>query len=169
MIEASARSTYPAACTRYYTQNMLEQGTKLKGAAAVSACETQISEEPSPSEVVGVSKVEVDGEEGSAEVSYGAGSFGESTVSYDLAYRDNAWKLDEMTAFPVFDRGAVLLESGRAMYRRARTPAELDAAACALERLEELDDASLQDLLLNPSPQPLLEIGKACEPRSASV
>lgn len=169
MIEASARTTGPAACTLYYTQDLLEQSTKLRGEAAVSACEEDLRDEPSPSDAVVVSQLEVDGEEGSADVAYRGGPFDGQTVRYALAHRDGAWKLDQMVAFPVFDRKAMLRESARAAYDRSHTPAELDATACGVERLRELSDAALQELLLSRSPQPLLDIAKACEPSSASA
>jgi len=38
-----------------------------------------------------------------------------------------------------------------------------------MKRLRSLDDAALQELLLDPLPEPLVEIARACEIRSASV
>lgn len=169
MIEASALATGPAACALYYTQDLLEQSTKVQGEAALAACEADLRDEPTPADAVSVSKLEVDGEEGSADVAYRGGPFDGQTVRYALARGDGSWKLDEMLAFPVFDRESMLRQSARAAYDRSHTPAELDATACGLERLRELSDAALQELLLSRSPQPLLDIARACEPRSAAL
>ena len=68
----------------------------------------------------------------------------------------------------MFDREAFILEFGREIMGRAHTPAQARASACMIGSFG-IDDAALEALLLDPSPQPILDLARPCEPRSTSV
>jgi len=169
MFDELQASSDPGACSRYFTQNLLEQASKRRGRAAVLSCEEQVLEDPSPDEEMTVSGIEVDGGEGTADVASEGGTFDGQKIRYRLVEQDGAWKVDEMLEFIVFDRDKLILEMGRSWYRDARTRAELDAVSCSIDRLLEADDAALQEVFLGRTMQPLLELVQACEPRSAAV
>lgn len=169
VIEASATSTDPADCRRYATINMLEQSTKVQGEAAVRACEEAKLEAHELPTVVEVTRIEIDGDEATAQVATVDGAYSEQEPKIALVEEDGSWKEDEVLEFAGFDREAFLLEFGREIMSRARTAAHAQANACALRQFERLGDSELEAVLLDPSQEAINDLVRACEPRSASA
>jgi hypothetical protein len=169
VIEASATSTNPADCRRHSTMNSLERSFKVQGRAAVRACEESKLEPRDLPSAVEVTRIEIDGDEATAQVASVDGPYEEQEVVIALVEEEGSWKEDDVLEFAVFDREAFILEFGRDVMDGARTPAQVRASACVIDQLERFDDAELEALLLDPSPQPILDLARPCEPRSASV
>ena len=169
VIEASATSTDPADCLRYATLNMLEQTAKVQGEAAVRVCEeTKRQDWPLPSAVT-VTRLEIDGGSASAQVAYTGGLFSAQVPVISLVEEDGSWKEDEILEFAEFDRDAFVLEFGRELLRGARSAAEVDAFRCMVRELNARDREELEQLVLDPSPQPLLDLAMACEGSSQTL
>ncbi len=169
VIAASATSRDPVDCRRYNTLHSLEQAFKLQGDAALQACEqTKLEDRELPTGVE-VTKIEVDGDRATARVASVGGPYEEQEPLVALSREDGTWKEDEIVEFVVFDREAFVLEFGREALGEAQTAAEADAYACVVGRMDQLGDAELEAVLLDFSPQPLLDLVQPCEPRSAST
>lgn len=168
-ITAATMSRDPADCRRYATQKMLEQAFKARGAAAVEACEESMLEDRERPTAVEVTKIKVDGDEATAQVDTVGGEFSEQEVLIALIKEDGNWMEDELLGFAVFDREAFLLESGRQLMEEVETRAQANASACVIGQMERLSDAELEELLLDPSPKPFLDLARPCEPRSQAV
>lgn len=169
VIEASAMSTYPADCTRYATLNLLEQNTKMRGRAAVVACEEGALEGSSTPDAVWPRDIEVDGERATARVAIEGGPSGGQTVDMALVEVDGQWKVHELLSFAIFDREQMVLETGRKMLEKVSSAEEADVVTCIIGELEKLSDADLEALALDPSLEPVLDLLRPCEPRSESV
>jgi len=169
VIAASATSTNPADCRRYGTMNMLERSFKVQGQAAVRACEESKLEVRDLPTAVEVTRIEIDGADATAQVASVGGLYPEQEVVIALVEEDGSWKEDSALEFALFDREAFILEFGREIMGNARTPAQAQASACLIGRMERLSDAELEALLLGPSPQPIADLARPCEPRSEAL
>jgi hypothetical protein len=165
----ASNSNDPADCSRYSTLKMLEQSTKLEGDAAIGGCEQVATESwPLASELT-VTDVEVDGAEATAHVAFEGAAYDGQTFAVALVERDGRWKVDGITAFVVFDRERMIRQWGRLLLSRAVTPGEVDVFRCMASRLDILDDEGLEALVLDPSPEPLLQLSQSCEPGRQSA
>jgi len=72
LIEVTAITTNPAACTSYFTLKFVEQVTKVPGPRAIEACQASMREEPAADSVT-VSEIEVDGNRGAVVAAYEGG------------------------------------------------------------------------------------------------
>lgn len=168
-ITASATSRDPADCRRYRTQGMLEQSAKARGEEAVEACEESVLEGWERPTAVKVTRIEIDGDEATAQVATVGGAYSEQEVLIALVEEGDKWMEDEFLGFAEFNREAYLLESGREIMERARTRAHANANACVIGLMEQLSDAEIEALLIDPSPQAFEDFVRPCEPRSASA
>lgn len=167
-IEAAAFDADPAGCRRYATQKLLEQTYKEQGERVFRRCEEDVDEDM-PTAVT-VTRIEVDGNEATAQVAYdGDRDYVGLVMILALVKRDGRWLEDEVTEFVEFDADAVVMNWGRQMLRRAPSGVEARASACVIERLDDLDDEQFEALLLNPSYQPVMELARPCEPHSDGV
>jgi hypothetical protein len=169
VIEASATSRNPADCRRHSTMHMLERTFKVQGQAAVRTCEESKLEVRDLPTAVEVTRIEIDGADATAQVDSVDGPYDEQEVVIALVEKNGSWKEDDVLEFAVFDREAFILEFGREIMENAGTPAQAQASACVIGQLEKFDDAELEALVLDPSPQPILDLARPCEPRSSSA
>jgi len=146
---------------------MLEQATKVRGEVAIEACEETMLEDWERPTSVEVTRIEVDGDEATAQVATVGGVYSEQEVLIALVEEDGTWMEDEFLGFAVFDREAFLLEFGREIMERARTRAHANANACVVGLMEQLSDAEIEAVLVDPSPQVFEDFVRPCEPRSA--
>ena len=169
VIEASATSTDPADCRRYSTLNMLEQAAKVQGEAAVRLCEeSKLEDWPLPT-AVNVTRIQVEGDSASAQVAYVGGLFSEQVPVVALVEEDGRWKEVDVVEFAEFDPDAFVLEFGRELLRGAGSRAEADVLGCMIRALDGSTQEQLEALVIDPSPQPLLDLALSCESRSASA
>lgn len=160
LLEASM-SDDPADCRRLLTRKLMEQSSKERGAAAVRTCEEETETVELPDRV-SVDDVVVDGSEARGDLAFEGSSFDGQELTMALIEDDGSWKVDEMVAFAVFDREAMILETGRELYGRVDRRVEAEAVECFLARLESLGDPGLEALILDPSPEPLLALAEGC-------
>jgi hypothetical protein len=169
VIESAGTRADPADCLRFQTQNMVEQLTKLQGEAAVRACEeAELEDFPLPTAVT-VTKIEVDGDAATAQAAYEGGPFSEQVPVLKLVEEDGEWREDEVLEFAEFDRDAFVLEFGRGLLEKAESQAERRVFGCMVGELDKLDREGLEALIVDPSPQPIVDLTLACEPSSLAV
>lgn len=160
VIETSATSTDPASCAEYSTLLFMEQTTGSEGKAAEKACEESVEEGGNP-ESVSVSKVEVDGEEATADAAFEGGNFGGQTLSVALIEEDGEWKLNEFTGFANFD--AAQLTESLVEQLEEQEGVEPKTISCISEGLEELDEAEFEEMVIENNSQPFVELAEGCE------
>lgn len=166
-ITESATSHFPADCLRLHTLRLLEQTTKQRGRAAVRSCEEDALYGEGPTaKAVTITAVDVDGDRATANVAAAGADFDGQVLKYALV-EDERWKIDQIVEFVQLDREQLILEIGRSAFEQAQRPSDADSASCIVSGLEGLDDDALEDLILDPSPDPLLEFWQRCLPRSA--
>lgn len=168
-ITQSTTNSYPANCLRLHTRALLEQSTKLRGRAAVLACEEEAVAGAPVADRVTVTEIEVDGTEASADVAFEGTAYDGQTLTLALVDDGERWKIARILGFVDLDAGKLAFEIGRAVFEGARTPAETQEARCFLGELERLNPEKLEALIVDPSPNPLLDLLRPCTPRSETV
>lgn len=161
MIEKSATSTDPANCKETQTQQFMEQTSGGSGSEAVKECEQETKNGEDNPEAVNVSKVKVNGEEGTANVEFEGGNFGGQTVEVALVKEEGDWKLNELTGFAKFD--AKQLVGSLAQKLEEEPEIEPRVAGCIIEGLEEAPDNELEALVIENNTQPIVELAESCE------
>ncbi len=106
-IEISATTTDPADCTKFETQQFMEQTAQESGKAAVTKCEEEAEAEEG-AESVSVSSVEVDGSNATAEAALTGGALSGQTLEVGLVKNGDQWQLDEVVKFTEFDRAKLV-------------------------------------------------------------
>lgn len=170
MLVASAKSRDPADCTRYLTMHYLEQMTKLKGRAALEACEEQALDPlvEAPSRVV-VSRVDAGGGSATATVAFTDSVFDAQTVRFALVERDGRWKLHQILGFVDLKAERLVTEVGRELMRELTTPGEAEAGACVVGLLDGMGDRELERLILETTTDRILALLETCVSRSSPL
>lgn len=159
-IETSATSTDPADCTKFATQNFLEQTTQESGPAAAKRCEEEAGEPEGSSESAAVSKLEIEGSEATADVALTGGGFDGQALAVALLKDGDQWKLNEITGFAKFNQ-ARLVETFEKRFSEA---SEISGrtVTCFTEALEEASESEIEELLMSGSSEPIEELAEAC-------
>lgn len=148
MIAASVVETGPESCLKFNTLHFLEEGSDLKGEAAIDACEESALdprfEQPKKADVFWV---QVEEDSATALVVLTGSLLDGQKVRYGFVERDGRWKYDEWLGFADLDSAHLILEAGRAGMLRADSPWEVENIACWLHRMEQMSDRELVDLL----------------------
>ncbi len=169
-IVASLKSDNPEDCTRLLTSHYLEQSTKLKGEAAVTACEEQaVDPHLEMARKVVVSEIEVDSGSAEATVAFTGSGFDGQTVRFALVERDGQWKFHEILSFIDLDAEKLVTEMGREILLRNESPQEIESTSCFIGLLDELSDQALEALVLDPSPEPILALANRCDTRANAL
>ena len=149
VIEYSAASGDPAACTDSQTQAFTEQTTGRTGEAAIKACERDAEESADEAEV---SNVEVDGESATADVTLSGSFFDGQTLSVALVSENDEWLVDEVTGFPEgFNFDAFRASFTEVIVEEEGAPPE--TADCVVGNLEDLSDEELQAVFFGGDPE----------------
>jgi hypothetical protein len=159
-IETSATTTDPSNCTKFETQNFVEQSTDESGSKAVKTCEEEAKNEPeSKAESIEVTEVEVEGSKATANAAVTGGSLEGQTVSIALV-EEEGWKLDELTGFVKFDQGAI----GKVFETQLEKSDELTPAqtTCIVEGIEEAPREEIEGLILSGESKPVEELAEGC-------
>jgi hypothetical protein len=168
-ITESATTSFPADCRRLHTRRSLEQDTKLQGEAAVRACEEDaLYENTQVADGVTVTEIDVDGSRATATVALDGSPLDGQVLTMDLVWSEH-WKLDRIAGFVEFDREKLILGLGRSIFSGAATRGDADIASCLVTQLEALDDTALETLVLDSSPDEIIELFGLCESHSESV
>lgn len=170
LIAAATKSRNPANCTEYLTQHYLEQVAKVRGAAAVSACEEEAVDPQSelPREVT-VSRVDVDGRSAIATVSFKGSVYDGQTVRLALVRRDDGWKFYELLGFVELDAEKLVTGMGRELMLEMESPQEVEAGACIVGLLEEMSPRALEELVLESTLEEILSLADQCTSGADSV
>lgn len=169
-IEEAIFSRDPATCRELYTPALLEQSYDRRGEQALRACEEEAVDPSSePPDRITVPKVEIDGDDATANVSLVGSVLDGQTVTFALVRGADAWKIDRFLGFVGFDREKALLGLGREWLRRAETRAHAYAATCALRQLEGLATQGLEEFFIESDQEEFEDLVRTCTPRSASV
>jgi len=148
MILASMAETGPESCLKFNTLRLLETTTDREGKAAVSACEED-ARDPSleqPTDV-DVSRVETEGDSGSAVLAFRGSILDGQRVQYAFVEREDRWKFDETVGFVDLDATHLVMQMGREGMLHAETPQDAENVACWIGRMERMSDKALEDLL----------------------
>jgi hypothetical protein len=132
----------PARCAEVATQAFLEQVTGRTGKAALVTCEEEAEDPFDKADNAIVSKIELDGSEATAKVSFAGLPGGDQTVSLDLVEEGGQWKLDKVTGYRLAQR-----PTGRKVAKaKARAKGVLTAkeVACVTHRNDEQSRAEAE-------------------------
>lgn len=158
-IETSASSD-PAACTKYQTQNFVEQTSEKSGKAAISECEEEAENGEAP-ESASVSNVEVDGSKATAEAALTGSVFDGQAVEIALVKEGDQWKMNEVVKFTKLDQ-AKLVESFERELSKAANEVNPKGAACFIGALKEADQGEIEELLFGGNEKAFEEFAKNC-------
>jgi hypothetical protein len=160
-IEASATSTDPGECTKFETQQFVEQGAEESGKAALKECEKNATESTGKAKSVVVSKVEVDGSKATANAAVVGGGFDGQTVEIALVKEGDQWKLNEITGFAKLDKTKVA-EIFKREFAKPSSEVSESLGTCVVEGLEEASQSEIEALVLEDSSAPIEELAEAC-------
>ena len=158
-IETSATTSNPADCTKYQTQNFMEQSTSTEGPEAVKQCEAE-AKEKNEAKSVAVSSVEVEGSSASAEAAITGSSFDGQTLEIGLVKEGDQWKLDEVAGFAKLDK-AKLVEALATQFESGGGTSEA-LATCIEEDFEEASQPEIEKDLFGGSSKPIEELAEEC-------
>lgn len=160
----AAEGNDPRNCVRFQTLAFTEQVTKERGAAAIRACE-KAAREPELGDV-STSSYEIRAESGAARVrmSYKGEYFDGQTLEFALVEEGDRWKFDRLVRFVRVNRAKLIAELGANTLREAPSRFGARFTACLVDRLEELGDGQLENLMLGPTWRPLEDIAESCVP-----
>ncbi len=160
VVESSATASDPADCAKYNTLKFMEQTTGQAGAKAEEACEKDAGNSSNP-DSVSVSKIEIDGDEATADAAFEGGNFDGQSLTVALVREDGEWKLNEFKGFASFD--AKKLTDILVKQLEATGEVTPQVISCIAEGLEELDQAKYEEIVVNQDSRPLIEIVESCE------
>ncbi len=160
-IETAATSTDPAVCDETQTLAFMEQTNSGTGKEAEKECEEEAKSGESNPDSVTVSKVEVDGENATADAEFKGGTFDQQTLELALVEEDGDWKLDELAGFAKFDPETLVQAFAEQLEEEPEIEAE--TASCIVEGIEELSKGELEDLVIENNTEPIVEIAESCE------
>jgi hypothetical protein len=158
-IEEATTSTDPAVCTETQTTAFVEQTNSGTGKEALAECEKNTEEGKNNPESVDVKEIEVEGEEGTAQVSFTGGTFDGQTIAVELAQEEGDWKLNEAVEFVSLDRGKLIGGIEGAFEEEGEI--EPAVADCLIEGLEAESGAELEGIVLHGG-EGLAEIAEEC-------
>jgi ABC-type glycerol-3-phosphate transport system substrate-binding protein len=160
-IENAATSTDPAICDETQTLAFMEQTTGEGGKQAEKECEEEAKAGEDQPDSVNVSKVEVDGDNATANAEFKGGSFDAQTLELALVEEDGDWKLDELTGFAKFDSESLV--DAFAEQIEEEPEIEPETASCFIEGIEELSDSELESTIIDSNTEVFGEIAESCE------
>lgn len=170
MLLTALKSDDPEDCTRLLTSHYLEQSTKLKGEAAVTACEEQaVDPNVEIPRKVTVSEVEADSGSATATVAFMGSSFNGQTVRFALVERDGQWKFHEVLGFIDLDAKKLVTEMGREFLLRNESRQEAESTSCFISLLNEMSDQDLEALVLDDSLDRILALANRCYARTDAL
>jgi hypothetical protein len=160
-IRTVTTGTNPADCKKFETQSFMAQNTQSEGAKAVSECEQHAKEVKGNPKSIKVSKVEVDGKKGSADVAFTGGGFDGQIATVALVKEGGQWKLDKTTGFAKLNR-AKLAEQFETELNDPANKISKKAAACFIKAVERDPQPKVEELVLSGSAEPVTKLIESC-------
>ncbi len=159
-IETALTSTDPSACGESRTIGYMEEIGDSTGAEAERECEEAVaSRENLPSSVT-VSKIEIDGEEATAEVALEGGDPDGLVVTIALVEEDGSWKIDEFTDLARLDRDRFTGRIEAEFENKGLGPTEV---RCLVSKLDELPQDEFEEVALTANRETIEKISGECE------
>lgn len=160
-IVRSATTADPANCTEVETRAFVEQSSTESGAAAVEDCEAEAKDASNNAKTVKVTKIKIDGSEGTADAAITGGNFDGQAMSIALVEEDGTWKLDQLTGFAKLDTARLAEVFGEKLEETGELAPE--QTSCIVEGIETASKAEAEELVLSGSSTPLVELAEGCE------
>lgn len=160
-IENAATSTDPSVCSETQTLAFMEQTSGTSGKGAEKECEKEAKAGKGQPESVSVTKVEVDGENATADAAFKGGIFDAQTLELALVEEDGEWKLDELTGFAKLSPESLVKAFAEQIEEEPEI--EPETAACFVEGLEELSSSELESIVVENNTEAFGAIAKGCE------
>jgi ABC-type glycerol-3-phosphate transport system substrate-binding protein len=160
-IENAATSTDPAICNETQTLAFMEQTSGESGKAAEKECEKEAEEGADQPDSVTVSKIEVDGENATADAEFKGGTFDAQTLELALVEEGGDWKVDQLTGFAKFDPESLVNSFAEQIEEEPELEPEM--AACLIEGIEELSSSELESVIVENNTEVFGEIAEGCE------
>jgi hypothetical protein len=160
-IEEAATSNDPAVCNETQTLAFMEQTSGSSGKEAEKECEDEAKSGQGQPDSLSVTKIEVDGENATADAAFKGGIFDAQTLELALVEEDGDWKLDELTGFAKFDRDGLIDAFAEGIEEEPEIEAE--TATCFVEGFEELSDSELESVIVENNTAVFGEIAEGCE------
>lgn len=160
-IETALTSSDPSACAGSRTIAFMEETTSKDGTAAERECEQSVKTRDGLPDAVTVSKIEIDGEEASAEVAIEGGDGDGMVLEVALVEEDGNWKIDDFTGLVRLDRDRLISRIvGEIEKQGVGTQAEI---ACFSEALGELPKSEFERVVLDDGEEVVTELSEDCE------
>lgn len=160
VIETALTSTDPAACGESRTIAFMEETGESTGAEAERECEEVVASRENMPASVTVSKIEIEGGEATAEVTFEGGDPDGLVMNVALVEEDGSWKIDEFTDLARLDRDRFT----------ARLEAQFEEdglgakeVRCIVAELDALPRAEFEEIALNGKERDILEMTDRCE------
>jgi len=160
VINTSVRSTDPADCTKLQTQQFVEQTQFALGADAVRQCQQEAADTSGNPDSVDVKNVKVDGDNGTADVTFHGGTFDGSTLTVALVKTGDQWQLDKITAIPTFDLGGFAKSLTQRLIAQGKTPA--DVVNCIGDALNKVGADQVKTVVLSGDSSQLTALFAGC-------
>jgi hypothetical protein len=158
-ITVSAASGDPTACTKYQTQNFVEQTNDGTGQEAIKSCEQDAAD--SVADSVDISDVEVDGDSATAKAAVTGSIFDGQTLDLGLVKEGGVWKLDKFNGFEDFDKAKIIAGFKAEIAKDPSVPPA--AADCVAQQMEKTSDEDLEGFFTEQNAQSEDQLFKPCE------
>ena len=160
-IENAATSTDPAVCDETQTLAFMEQTSGGSGKEAVKECEKEAKAGEGQPDSVSVTKINVDGENATADAAFKGGIFDAQTLELALVEEDGDWKLNELTGFAKFDPESLVNSFAEQIEEEPELEPEM--ASCLIEGIEELSSSELESVIVENNTAAFGQIAEGCE------
>jgi hypothetical protein len=158
-ITAAATSGDPSACTKYQTQNFVEQTNSGTGQAAIKSCEQDANQ--SVADKVDVSDINVNGNSATAKGAVTGSIFDGQTLDIGLVKEGSQWKLDKFNGFEDFDKDKMIASFKEQLTKDQSVPAA--AADCVAQQMEKASDETVEGLFTSSGSEAENTLFKPCE------
>ena len=162
MIQKSATSTNPADCTKYATQQFLDQTQLTSGSDAVQQCQKDATDTTDKPSSVDVSNVNVSGSTATANVTFHGGSFDGSTLSVSLIKSGDQWKLDKITGIPTFNFQGLVSALQTKLSSDSSIPAPV--TSCIVQKFSQVGADQVKSIILSGNGDQLTVLFSTCAP-----
>ncbi len=160
-IENAATSNDPAVCGETQTLAFMEQTAGSSGKEAEKECEEEAKSGEGQPDSVKVSKIEVDGDNATANAEFNGGFLGGQTPEVALVEEDGDWKLNEVTGFAKFDPETLIKAFAEQIEEEPEIQPEM--ASCMIEGLEGLPNSELESIFVENNTEVFGEIAEGCK------
>jgi hypothetical protein len=156
----TATKPEPVDCTKFETQDFVEQSSDETGKAAVEACEKEAEKPTNTAESVTSSNIAVNGSKATADAAFVGSGFDGQTLTVALVKEGGQWKLDKVTGFAKLDKAAL----EKTFEKEFEASGELDKTqiGCIVDGVGKASQPEIEELLLGGSSQAFVALIEGC-------